>query len=39
MNFENMPELGLPWAYPAVMILMGLIGVGMIVYFRSLRWL
>lgn len=39
MNFEYMPELAKPWAYPAVMILMLLIAVVMLIYFRKKKWI
>lgn len=39
MNFERMPELDWPWAYPAVLVLMLLMGGGMLVYFRRKGWL
>ncbi|GAB6091042.1 magnesium/cobalt transporter CorA [Spirochaeta dissipatitropha] len=39
MNFEWMPELALPWAYPAVLLLMFGIGVGLTFYFRLRKWL
>lgn len=39
MNFENMPELQWPWAYPAVMGIMGGAAVIMLVYFRRRGWL
>ncbi len=39
MNFENMPELGWPWAYPAVLALMAVIGGALLLYFRSKDWL
>ena len=38
MNFEHMPELAWPWAYPAVMALMAVIGIGLVVYFRRRGW-
>ena len=38
MNFRNMPELGLPWGYPAVLGLMAAITVGMLIYFRKNGW-
>jgi magnesium transporter len=38
MNFRNMPELGLPWAYPAVLLLMLITGLAMYVYMRKKRW-
>ena len=39
MNFENMPELTQPWAYFAVLGFMGCIASGMIIYFKTRRWL
>jgi magnesium transporter len=39
MNFENMPELKWPFGYPAVWILMSLITVVMLIFFRRKRWL
>jgi magnesium transporter len=39
MNFKFMPELGQPWGYPAVLILMLTIAVVMLIYFRRKRWL
>ena len=39
MNFEKMPELKMPWAYPATLILMALIAAGMLAYFKKKRWL
>lgn len=39
MNFEYMPELGLPWAYPALWAAMLLVGGGMVVWFRRKGWL
>ncbi len=39
MNFQHMPELALPWAYPAILILMGVLAVGMLIYFRVKKWL
>ncbi|TVP55688.1 MAG: magnesium and cobalt transport protein CorA [Gemmatimonadales bacterium] len=39
MNFEHMPELAFPWAYPAVLLLMGLIAGGMLTMFRVRRWI
>lgn len=39
MNFANMPELKWRWGYPMVMGFMGLIVIGMIVYFRRRRWI
>ncbi len=39
MNFKYMPELGMRWGYPAILIVMALISVTMLVYFRRKRWL
>lgn len=45
MNFDpsaspwNMPELGWPYGYPAVLLLMLLVGVGMLACFRAAGWL
>jgi magnesium transporter len=39
MNFEHMPELGQTWAYPAVIVAMLSIGVGMGLWFRRKGWL
>ena len=33
MNFENMPELGQRWAYPAALTLMGVVAVSLWTYF------
>lgn len=39
MNFRFMPELHWPWAYPAVLLSMLLIAVGLLVFFRRRKWL
>ena len=39
MNFHNMPELSLPWAYPALWGLMIALAVGMLLLFRRRGWL
>ena len=39
MNFENMPELGVAWAYPALWGAMILVALGMVAYFRRKGWL
>jgi len=39
MNFENMPELQVKWAYPVLLAAMGFAAVGMIVYFWSKGWI
>jgi magnesium transporter len=38
MNFETMPELKYPFAYPAALGLMTLIGSGMYLFFRRTGW-
>ena len=38
MNFENMPELSYPWAYPAVLSLMGLVAFTMVAFFKIRHW-
>ncbi len=39
MNFEHMPELKKPWAYPAVIGVMLAILVGMLVFYRRRKWI
>ena len=39
MNFQRMPELSLPWGYPAALGLMGAVAVGMVTYFVRKGWL
>lgn len=39
MNFEFMPELRWPWAYPLVLATMLVIAVGLVWFFRRKRWL
>ncbi len=39
MNFQNMPELSLPWAYPAVWIVIIGVGVFLLFYFKHKRWI
>lgn len=39
MNFQYMPELQWPWAYPATLLLMAAVAVTMLFYFRRKRWL
>lgn len=39
MNFENMPGLRWRLGYQSTLSLMGLIGVGLAIYFRRRRWL
>jgi len=39
MNFKYMPELEWRWAYPALWLVMAVIVLGMVVYFRRKKWL
>jgi magnesium transporter len=39
MNFKYMPELGWRWGYPVVWLVMLVIGILMLVYFRRKKWL
>lgn len=39
MNFQHMPELALPWAYPALWGAMLLVAGGMVAWFRNKGWL
>jgi magnesium transporter len=39
MNFEHMPELAYPWAYPGVLLLMLGIALGLLGLFRWRRWI
>ncbi len=38
MNFEHMPELGWPWAYPVFWTIIVSITSAMLVYFRRKKW-
>ncbi len=38
MNFEHMPELTVPWAYPTLLAFMASLAIGMVVYFKRKRW-
>jgi magnesium transporter len=38
MNFRYMPELGMRWAYPALLGMMALVAAGMAWYFRRKGW-
>ncbi|NJK37028.1 MAG: magnesium transporter CorA [Oscillatoriales cyanobacterium RM2_1_1] len=37
MNFENMPELEIPWAYPALLCVMAVIALGGFIYTKKLK--
>jgi magnesium transporter len=39
MNFQYMPELGWRWGYPALWLLMLTCAIGMLIAFRSKKWL
>ena len=39
MNFKYMPELNSPWGYPMVYIVMLIISLVMLIYFRRKKWL
>jgi magnesium transporter len=39
MNFQYMPELKLPWAYPAVLGVFVIIAIIMLLFFRRKKWL
>jgi len=39
MNFENMPELGKPWAYPLLLCIMVTIFVSLLIFFKKKKWL
>ena len=39
MNFENMPELKFSWGYPVVLVVMVLMAVGMLEFFRRRNWI
>ena len=39
MNFEEMPELKSPAAYPILLIAMGAMAGGMLLYFKRLGWI
>lgn len=39
MNFQHMPELGRPWAYPAVIVVMGCIVGGIYIGLKRAKWL
>ena len=38
MNFEFMPELKIPWAYPAIWLVMLIVAMIMVLYFKSKKW-
>jgi magnesium transporter len=38
MNFKHMPEIGWPWGYPMVLLVMIGVAVAMLKYFRKKKW-
>jgi magnesium transporter len=38
MNFRYMPELAWKWSYPALLLIMLVVGLWMYVYMRRKRW-
>lgn len=38
MNFEHMPELSRPWAYPALWAVMASIAIAMLIFFKKKKW-
>lgn len=39
MNFTRMPELDSPWAYPVLLLVMLVVALGMVLWFRKRGWL
>ncbi|MFU8781161.1 MAG: CorA family divalent cation transporter, partial [Kiritimatiellia bacterium] len=39
MNFEYMPELHYPWAYPVTLVVMLCVSIVMLAFFRRKRWI
>jgi magnesium transporter len=39
MNFKYMPELGWRWGYPAVWLIVVIISIAMLIYFKKRKWL
>jgi magnesium transporter len=39
MNFKYMPELGWKWAYPAIWLIMAIVVIVMLIYFKRKKWL
>ncbi len=38
MNFKSMPELEMPWGYPAILLVMVGISIFMFIYFKLKKW-
>jgi magnesium transporter len=39
MNFQYMPELNIPWAYPAIWVVIILVSVSLLAYFKHKKWI
>ena len=39
MNFRNMPEIGFPYSYPLVLMVMFFISISMLIYFKRKGWI
>ena len=39
MNFKYMPELEWRWGYPAIWLIVAIIGISMLIYFKKKKWL
>lgn len=39
MNFDHMPELHKPYAYPSLLGIMAIVAIAMIIYFKRKKWL
>ncbi len=39
MNFKHMPELEWRWGYPAVWLIVVIVGISMLIYFKKKEWL
>ncbi len=39
MNFIDMPELNFPYGYPILLIIMLVLGILLLIYFRHLKWI
>jgi magnesium transporter len=39
MNFQYMPELSIPWAYPMIWIVIIMLSVSLLVYFKYKKWI
>jgi len=39
MNFKYMPELERQWGYSLVLLVMGIVAIIMLIYFRKKKWI